>query len=116
MEMHDDAEHKRLMAAHKQQMQMLQRHIDAKKGARLSLTERLKVPPHRRGASGGSSVAGPWLRAWVAVPFRRMLRVCAFVCRPLRTLRLQAMQKQNAELKKQLALLSTQQKQAEGEH
>jgi hypothetical protein len=26
------------------------------------------------------------------------------------------MQKQNAELKKQLALLSTQQKQAEGEH
>jgi len=69
VEMHDDAEHKRLMAAHKQQMQMLQRHIDAKKGARLSLTERLK-----------------------------------------------AMQKQNAELKKQLALLSTQQKQAEGEH
>ena len=57
VEMHDDAEHKRLMAAHKQQMQMLQRHIDAKKGARLSLTERLKVPPHRRGASGGSSVS-----------------------------------------------------------
>ena len=55
--MHDDAEHKRLMAAHKQQMQMLQRHIDAKKGARLSLTERLKVPPHRRGASDGPSVS-----------------------------------------------------------
>ena len=56
------------------------------------------------------------IRTWVAVPFDRMLRVCAFVCRPLRTLRLQAMQKQNAELKKQLALLSAQQKQAEGEH
>jgi hypothetical protein len=43
-EMHDDAEHKRLMATHKHEMQMLQRHIDAKKGARLSLTERLQVP------------------------------------------------------------------------
>ncbi len=59
-EMHDDAEHKRLMATHRHQMQMLQRHIDAKKGARLSLTERLQVP--RVGGRMGPS----FVRAQVA--------------------------------------------------